>query len=385
MEYHLQSSVIHSIENEDVCYITQCDSRSSKYIAAVGSNNIVKLYDQTSHSIISVLKGHTDTIHQAKFIDDSTLITCSSDRTIRIFNCDTATQIKCIQQKEEVFSFDISGDIMAVAAGLTVVILDTKTWKQIRCFDCHTGDVTRVMFHPNAPNKLFSCSMDGLINLYDLSIQDDDDAILYVMNGEHSVSTFGFFGASNQLIWSLSTTERLSIWSVEEGTRLREYGDLRTILAEKNNQLEVNYFITCYYDQPSNNLYLFGGDFSGTGLLFQVTDDQVLPIGRLQNGHTELIRTMTWNKDVCINTSHNNNNNKNNNNAYATNKSLTTIPYHFIHLQQKDHIMTTGEDGRLCFWINQTDFKNELQQSPSTRNQSKITKSNTTRSNPYAK
>eukprot|EP01133_Synstelium_polycarpum_P011239 gene11239-13116_t len=261
--------------NEDTCYILHC-AVSREFIAAAGSNNVIKLYDINTHVIVNAIPAHTDTIHETHFINDSVLVSCSSDRTVKIIDCKKASIIKSIGQKGEAFSLDIVGDVMAVAVG--------------------SSDVTRVRFHPKDPTKLFSASVDGLICLYDLNIEDEDDAIVYVMNGEHSISTMGFFGNNCSNLYSLSTTERLSIWDLESGSRTKEYGDLRTILQEKCG-LEVNYFVSCQYSAEDSTLIMFGGDFSGTGIIFQVTADQVIPISRLIGGHADVIRTAIWNKE----------------------------------------------------------------------------------------
>ncbi|GAM23375.1 hypothetical protein SAMD00019534_065500 [Acytostelium subglobosum LB1] len=276
---------------------------------------MIKIYDNTTHELVNVLQGHSDTIHEAKFINDSILITCSSDRSLNIYDCKTASLTTSLKQKKEVYSFDIVGDLVALAVGSGVVLVNSKTLKEVRSFnDCHTEDVTRVRFHPNDSTKLLSCSVDGLICIYDLANQDADEAITFVMNGEHSVSTMGFFGPKNMHLWSLSTTERLSVWDLESGTRIKEYGDLRQIVMDKY-QVEVNYFNTCHYDANDNTLYLFGGDFTGNGLVFRVEADNVVPIAKLAGGHTEIIRSTILNKD-------------------------------------KQEILTAGEDNKLCFWTN---------------------------------
>ncbi|EGG21348.1 WD40 repeat-containing protein [Cavenderia fasciculata] len=355
INFQLKSQIVHTVDStksEDVCYIVHM-SESDKFIACAGSNNVIKLYNPTTHTLLSVLNQHKDSIHQTLFLNPTTLVTCSSDRTVKIFDCEKSTLVKSLNQKGEAFTIDIAGDLLAVGVGSSVCIWNLKTMKMVKEFcDSHTEDVTRVLFHPNDATKLFSCSVDGLICVYDLTVEDVDEAVLSVMNGEHSLNTIGFYGPSNEYLYSLSHTERLYTWDLASFSRITDFGgDLRTHLQEKYPDLQVNYFVTCQYDAANNALLLFGGNYSGLGLVYQVNSDaqqpSVVPIATLSNGHSDIIRSIYWNRTTNV-------------------------------------ILSAGEDGSLCFWSNQINFNNN-NQSSSDSSSGKITKSNNARSkaNPY--
>jgi hypothetical protein len=81
---------------------------------------------------------------------------------------------------------------------------------------------------------LLSGSTDGLVNLYDTTIADEDDALLQVIN-HGSVHRAGFLGEA--AIYVLSHDEFLSIYPVNspDGTAAEpaavHFGDLRTFLS----------------------------------------------------------------------------------------------------------------------------------------------------------
>jgi hypothetical protein len=80
---------------------------------------------------------------------------------------------------------------------------------------------------------LLSGSTDGLVNLYDTTIADEDDALLQVIN-HGSVHCAGFLGEA--AIYALSHDEVLSLYPVnsldeaEVEPAAVQFGDLRTSL-----------------------------------------------------------------------------------------------------------------------------------------------------------
>ena len=73
-----------------------------------------------------------------------------------------------------------------------------------------------------------SGSIDGLVNIYDTTIQDEDDALLQVLN-HGSIHHAGFL--SDTLVYALSHDEVFSIYHGSDSSKTIEpvtFGDLRT-------------------------------------------------------------------------------------------------------------------------------------------------------------
>ncbi|KAF2070025.1 hypothetical protein CYY_008656 [Polysphondylium violaceum] len=346
----IKSSIIHTVEfnqqDADTCYVMDFDV-NAKYIVAAGSNNLIKVYDRTNHSIVSILKGHTDTIQQVRFFEDTdTVLSCSSDRSFRIWNIKDQS-FKSLNQKGEVFSFDVSKHnnttLVVMAVGSGIAIWDLSSNKLVKSYESsHTEDVTRVKFHPLDKSKVVSCSVDGLICVHDLNAVEEDDEILYVLNAEDSIGNFGFFGNDAKYIYTLSHTERLTTWDLSTGAKLKHYGDLRTILTEKY-QHDVNYFVSCDFEPSTQSLILYAGDYNGGFFIYTVTADDVVELSKPQSQHTDIIRNVYWDR----------NNNE---------------------------IITSSEDSKICIWINNSVTKEST--SPSTSSKMKDDKP---RKSPYSK
>ena len=93
--------------------------------------------------------------------------------------------------------------------------------------DCHW----QVQYHPAQPNLLLSGSTDGLVNIYDTTISDEEDALYQVINHGSSIHHAGFL--SDLDIYALSHDETLSIHQLANpGEDTEEpsptvFGDLR--------------------------------------------------------------------------------------------------------------------------------------------------------------
>ena len=72
-----------------------------------------------------------------------------------------------------------------------------------------------MQFHPTQSQCLLSGSTDGLVNIYDASISDEDDALLQVQNHGSSINHAGFL--SNSEFFALSHDELFSVFHLHEG------------------------------------------------------------------------------------------------------------------------------------------------------------------------
>lgn len=97
--------------------------------------------------------------------------------------------------KKPILTFDLSVGDQFLCAGTELVkedayllFWDLRSSKLMGAYwESHSDDVTTVKFHPTKPNLLASGSTDGLLNVYDLLEETEDDALLYSFNTDSSV------------------------------------------------------------------------------------------------------------------------------------------------------------------------------------------------------
>ncbi|KAK0379279.1 WD domain-containing protein [Colletotrichum limetticola] len=97
--------------------------------------------------------------------------------------------------------------------------------------EVHSDDVTELRFHPSESHILLSGSTDGLVNVYDTRISDEDEVVVQTLN-QGSVHHASFL--SNTEVYVLTHDEKLAVYSVAEdcgsGAALVDFGDARETL-----------------------------------------------------------------------------------------------------------------------------------------------------------
>jgi hypothetical protein len=118
--------------------------------------------------------------------------------------------------------------------------------------EVHSDDVTDLSFHPSHPSLLMSGSTDGLVNVCDTRIADEDEVVVQTFNLGASIHRARFLGGgltSQQqqqqqqkqedtagVVMALSHDERFALYNITEeesasGDALCDFGDLREGLA----------------------------------------------------------------------------------------------------------------------------------------------------------
>lgn len=87
---------------------------------------------------------------------------------------------------------------------------------------------------------LLSGSIDGLVNLYDTTIADEDDALYQVMNHGASISHAGFLSETE--VFALSHDETLSIYHLT-GPEDTSPETPPTVFGDVRPQLECEYVV----------------------------------------------------------------------------------------------------------------------------------------------
>ena len=167
----------------------------------------VELVSGTGGDISVIKNAHQGTITGLKAVEDKVL-SAGTDGLVKLWDLRQNKEKPVAKfgssEKFPLHSLDVSNNRVAAGTELVgsdagVYLWDMRTNKQALAYvDSHNDDVTEVQFHPTDPNGLLSLgSTDGLINIYNTSITDEDEAVYHTINNEASIHRAGFGGGGD--------------------------------------------------------------------------------------------------------------------------------------------------------------------------------------------
>lgn len=185
------------------------------------SNGEVHHLDWVTGKSIAVDQAGDSSITKLKIINSEfhggSLYAVASNDSVNVFDVRSRDKLASLKNDKGApfLSLDSRHNLLACGTELTGVdaevhLYDIRNWKNpVRSFlDSHHDDVTDIKFHPSDPRLLLSGSTDGYTNVYDLSQEDEEDALHQVINYA-SVHSCGWLAPRK--IYTLSHMETLSI------------------------------------------------------------------------------------------------------------------------------------------------------------------------------
>lgn len=108
---------------------------------------------------------------------------------------------------------------------------------------------SQLSFHPQNPACLLSGGVDGLLNLFDINVIDEDDALLQTINHGSSIHHAGFVNETE--LFALSHDESFSIYSFSESTNSLPTSTTTTVFGDLRPALNCEYIADVCISGPS--------------------------------------------------------------------------------------------------------------------------------------
>ncbi|XP_003794487.1 WD repeat-containing protein 89 [Otolemur garnettii] len=306
-------------------------------VAVLCSNGSIRIYDKERLNILqefSGCPGHLSGVRYANSRD--TVYSACTDGTVKCWDVRLAGE-KPVQlfkgYPSNVFiSFDINCNDHVICAGTEKVDDDallvfwdarmnsqdlSTTQDPLGTYsETHSDDITQVRFHPSNPNMVVSGSTDGLVNVFDISLDNEEDALVTTCNSVSSVSCIGWSGKDYKQIYCMTHDEGFWWWDLnhldtDEPIVCLNIQDVRGTVNVKEGILD--YLIGGLYHEKMDQLFVIGGTNKGKVHLMNCTTSGLMHVASLQGGHSATVRSFCWN-------------------------------------MQDDSLLTGGEDAQLLLW-----------------------------------
>lgn len=311
---------------EEPAYLLDIDvskpaqSESSRFVAVSCSNKSIRVYNRETLNFLREYNSRPGVLSGVRFAHtcDSLVFSACSDGTVKCWDIRLATQ-EAVQvfrgyPSNAFISFDINRSDVIVCAGTEKVEKDTFLvfWDARGITNCagttkeplgvysesHNDDVTKICFHPDESNLLVSGSTDGLVNVFDINKDNEDDALLSTCNSDSSVSFIGWSGRDYKQVYCMTHDEGFCWWDIaqldtEEPITLLHVLDVRnTVCIERGS---LHYLVGGLYHEKANKLFLIGGTSTGNIHLISCGTNGLSLVATLGGGHSTTVRSFCWN------------------------------------------------------------------------------------------
>ncbi|XP_035913906.1 WD repeat-containing protein 89 [Anopheles stephensi] len=163
--------------------------------------------------------------------DPNSLLCCTEDGDVHMYDVRSGSEVHRFEDtseglKKTISSCDINQNDRVLCASSEIqkngdsflLFFDVRQRSYLGCYwECHSDDITHVRFHPTNPDLFASASVDGLINVFDISKTTEDDAMQYCYNVETAVDSINWHAdpTGRDLISCVTTTNDLHLYDVE--------------------------------------------------------------------------------------------------------------------------------------------------------------------------
>ena len=215
----------------------QQDNNNTTIIIISGhENGKIKLFNAITCKLIKTLEDHTGWITCLVLLNDGTLVSSSTDRTIKLWNILTGNVIKTLANGHNhwINCLTVLNNGILVSGSLdkTIKLWNTHTGEVIKTLQGHTGWITCLNVLPNnnsSYNVLVSCSEDNTIKLWNTN----NGQLIKTLKEEEPILSLLIL--NDNKIMTGHKNDKIKIWDIN--SNLSEILDNEDII--KNNNISI--------------------------------------------------------------------------------------------------------------------------------------------------
>ncbi|WKT46598.1 WD40 repeat [Fusarium oxysporum f. sp. vasinfectum] len=220
--------------------------RTSVGLASISSDQFLSVLDPARLSAgpqrrLPTQHGNLTTL---RVFDSNASIVCTAGEngTVGVWDLRQGANVVQFQASQaSILSMACSLDTQTIAVGTelqnhtaSIHLWDVRSTPSSKAHyqEVHSDDVTDLSFNPSNPALLLSGSTDGLVNVYDTRVADEDDLTVQTCNVDASIHRAAWLSATE--VAALSHDERCALYDVSEeranGDAVQDFGDMRSVL-----------------------------------------------------------------------------------------------------------------------------------------------------------
>ncbi|MBD1913212.1 MULTISPECIES: NB-ARC domain-containing protein [unclassified Leptolyngbya] len=154
------------------CVLTIAFHPHGQIFASGSDDGLVRLWDDTSKTVLRELSGHTAYPWCLTFHPQGELLASGAhDGTVKLWEVSSGNCVATFSELSGVpmsVSFSPDGELLAVGCDRTIYIWDVSTRQCVKQLEGHSNVVSSVVFHPNRSSTLISASYDETIRFWDI-------------------------------------------------------------------------------------------------------------------------------------------------------------------------------------------------------------------------
>ncbi|KAI6748131.1 hypothetical protein HG531_008673 [Fusarium graminearum] len=220
--------------------------RTSAGLATISSDQFLSVLDPARLSAgpqrrLPTQHGNLTTL---RVFDSNAALVCTAGEngTVAVWDLRQGANVVQFQASQApIFSMACSLDTQTIAVGTelqnhtaSIHLWDVRSTPTSKAHyqEVHSDDVTDLSFNPSNSALLLSGSTDGLVNVYDTRIADEDDLTVQTCNVDSSIHRAAWLSATE--VAALTHDERCALYDVSEeranGDAVQDFGDMRSVL-----------------------------------------------------------------------------------------------------------------------------------------------------------
>lgn len=174
---------------------------------------------ETMKPVVHIPEAHKKRINGI-FIGDNNCYSCSNDGLVKVWDLKARNPLMTkykAQGNNEVYSVAQTKHVLGGGSKGEIYFWDLRNGKPLMTFnETHPDDVSSIEFFKTKSSLLLSASVDGMLCLFDLKQENEEEAAETVMVLEQPINVARFFEGDTSAAYALTTAQTIVIVSLAE-------------------------------------------------------------------------------------------------------------------------------------------------------------------------